>query len=63
MNSRLNAFLLLTTVICLKYLELTGGTWSLTSGHVVGYPAPRAQGQAKDKQLQEGQQSIIVFPA
>ncbi len=57
MNSRFIVFLLLTSAICVKYLELAGSTWSLTSGHVVGYPAPRAQGQAKDKQLQEGQQN------
>ncbi len=56
-RSWLNVFLLLTSAICVKYLELAGGTWSLTSGHVVGYPAPRAQGQANDKQLQEGQQN------
>ncbi len=52
---RIKCFLSLPTAICVKYLELAGGTWSLTSGHVVGYPAPRAQGQANDNQLQEGQ--------
>jgi hypothetical protein len=49
--------------LCELYLELAGGTWSLTSGHVVGYPAPRAQGQANDNQLQEGFKTIeIIFP-